>query len=1140
LAVRRRFVLRTGLAAAAVLRKGPLLPVEAKPLFRPDVVRPQLAAFPLPGSVDAFRPKLGDWAELLASGNADRFKEQEILHDFLTDFFCELLGYLRPVDGGDRFTISREKHVEVDGKYADAVLGNFHASKEEFIVALEGKGPKDPLDRPFAGRRVSAVAQGYNYAINLPCDWIIVTSIRQTRLYFKGADQQTYERFETEKLAADDAQLKRFVFLLGAERVVPAVGRCHFYNLRQASEKIGRELTKEFYLRYADMRQDAFYHLIRDNAEIPRHDVLACTQKLLDRILFCAFSEQRGLLPGGTIRRAYEHRDPYAPRPIWENFRGLFRAINTGNAGLDIPAYNGGLFAEDALLDRLRIPDDVCGYFRDLSDYDYRPPHEAAADVGNGHALIDVEILGHIFEQSITDLERFRNELAGMAEPVGPEKHKTRRKKEGAFYTPAFITRYIVEQALGGALGDRFERLRQAHLNDAKGTARDALADPNVYQLDKLKKPQRDALIHFWESWQDELAGLRLLDPACGSGAFLIEAFAQLHAVYETSNDRLQELRGTRTLFDLDRQILQNNLYGVDLNEEAVEICRLSLWIKTAQRGKVLTSLDHTIRIGNSVVSDPTIHAQALDWQAAFPEVFKAGGFDVIVANPPYVRQEMLSPFKPYLEANYETFHGMADLYVYFYELGLRMLKQGGRLSYVVTNKWMKASYAEPLRRLFAEKAWMDSVVDFGHAKEIFRDADVFPSIIVARKPLNVPPPTLSRVCAIPREQLRIDDLSRQIESEGFDVPRDRLGANPWSLEPPGVAKLLERIRADCVPLIEFAGARTFRGVTTGFNDAFLVDTPTRDKLIAEHDSSAEVFKKYLRGQDVDRWFSEWVGEWMIFARRGIEIDLYPAVKRHLENYRVQLEPKPKDWSGTDWQGRKPGAYKWYELQDPMEFWREFEKPKIAYQEIQYHPCFSLDLEGMLANNKVSFIMTGDPYILGVLNSPAMWWHNWRYLPHMKDEALAPVGYMVQQLPMPNPTDELRMAVESVVRRLIETSRSTQTHRRAILDWLKVEHEIDKPSMKLQVPLTLDSDGFVAEVKKIRGKKKPLTLAALKSLRDEFARSIKPAQALAGEGLALEHRVSDLVNEAYGLTPADVAIMWKTAPPRMPIPRPKA
>ena len=536
------------------------MPIEAKPLFRPDVLRSHLAGFELPAHVDALRPKLAHWADLIASGKANSFKEQEILPDFLTDFFCELLGYTRPADGGPRYTISREKHVQVEGEFADAVLGDFGRGSDKFIVALEGKGPKDPLDRPFAGRRMSAVDQGYRYAINLPCDWILVTSIRQTRLYGKGTDQQTYERFDTEQLAESDALLNRFVFLLGAARVVPETGRCHFYDLLAESERVGKDLTKEFYLRYADMRQDAFGRLCRDNPDVPRHDVLSCAQKLLDRVLFCAFSEDRGLLPSETIRRAYEHRDPYHPRPIWDNFRGLFSSINQGNAALGIHAYNGGLFADDKILDRLTVADEVCAYFHELGDFDYRPAHQAACAPANGNSsLIDVDILGHIFEQSITDLEKLRNELDALAEPASAEKHKTRRKKEGAFYTPAFVTRYIVEQALGGVLRDRFEQLRQAHQEAAKGAARAALADPRVYTLDKLKKPERAALVRFWEAWQDELAAVRLLDPACGSGAFLIEAFDQLHAANQASNDRLEEVRGHRTLFDLDKRILENN-----------------------------------------------------------------------------------------------------------------------------------------------------------------------------------------------------------------------------------------------------------------------------------------------------------------------------------------------------------------------------------------------------------------------------------------------------------------------------------------------------------------------------------------------------------------------------------------------------
>ena len=838
------------------------MPIEAKPLFRPDVLRRDVTAFELPEHVAELRPKLAHWAELMRSKKADSFKEQELLPDFLTDFFCELLGYTRPADGSEVYTLSREKHVQVDGKFADAVLGRFGDSVEQPVVALEGKGPKDPLERPYAGRRMSAVDQAYRYAINLPCDWIIVTSMRETRLYHKGSDQHTYERFETARLSEDDAVLKRFVFLLGAERVTPKTGRCHLYALREASDTIERELTKDFYVRYADMRRAAFDQLRLGNPDVLPSEVLRCTQKLLDRILFCAFCEDRSLLPPETIKKAFEHQDPYNPRPIWENFRGLFRSIDQGNAGLNIPAYNGGLFAIDSVLDGLNVPDEVCSYFRDLGAYDYRPANEVAIDQEGETAglMVDVDILGHIFEQSITDLERLRNELDGQIEQIDTKKTKSRRKTEGAFYTPAFITRYIIQQALGGVLSDRFEALRKHHEQEATGTARSVMADPNVYELDKLNNPQRAALIRFWAGWQEELGSVRILDPACGSGAFLIEAFDQLYTTYQASNDRLEELSGQPTLFDLDRQILQNNLYGVDLNAEAVQICQLSLWIKTAARGKILTSLDETVCEGNSVVSDRDVHPKALNWDDAFPEVFKEGGFDVVVGNPPYVRQELLTPYKPYLQTSYESFHGMADLYVYFYELGIRVLKPGGLLSFIVTNKWMKAGYGEALRRFFSEKAWVESVVDFGHAKQIFEDADVFPSIMVARKPDNGSNSKSVRVCAIPREQLRIDDLSEQIHAQGFEILQSQLSVERWRLEDPAERKLLDKLLVNSRALKEYSTVTPLRGVTTGLNKAFLIDTETKNRLIQADPKCARIIKPYVRGQDVDRWAVERAG----------------------------------------------------------------------------------------------------------------------------------------------------------------------------------------------------------------------------------------------------------------------------------------
>ncbi|QDU20739.1 Eco57I restriction-modification methylase domain-containing protein [Urbifossiella limnaea] len=1103
--------------------------VESKPLFRPEAIRPVVESVVLMPASTQPRVKLGKWAALLSTAAADKKKETELLPDYLRDVFVELLGYTGPADGGPVYTLKREALVQVDGKYADAALGRFGAAGDTIMVAVEGKGPRDPLDRPFAGRKRSAVEQAALYALQLRADWYVVTNLKEIRLYHKGHDTAHYERFEMGTLAADEAELRRFVAILGAARVAPDTGVNHLDMLFVESKKIGRALTADYYREYRQLREQTFAALCQHNPQRPPRELLALTQKILDRVLFIAFGEDRGLLPRDTIADAYKHRDRYTRRPIWENFRGLFDAVNEGKPDLGIDQYNGGLYKPDPAVDLLTVPDAVCEGFKRLADYEYGKP-------GSGSATyIDVDILGHIFEQSITDLEETQTQLAAGADAdaAGPSK----RKREGAFYTPEFITGYIVAETLGPVLRDRFETLRAAHQLAAKRSKKaKALDDPRVFDADMLDTTARNLLVGFWRDWANGLETVRIVDPSCGSGAFLIEAFDQMFAHYREAEGYLQALGSGSNLFEPQRTILTHNLFGMDLNGAAVEIARLSCWIKTAARGKLLTALDRNIIEGNSVVAPAADVSPRDHWRATFPDVFAAGGFDVVIGNPPYVRQEWIKGDKPYLQRHYRAYDGVADLYVYFYELGLNVLRPGGRLGYIVTNKWMKAGYGEALRQLYAEAAWLETVVDLGHNKQIFPDADVFPCILTARKPDAGPAPESARVCVIPREQFRVDDLSRQIRAEGVSVPRSRFGADPWNLEPRGVADLMAKLKAVGLTLREFAGVSPLYGVKTGCNEAFVVDTPTRDRLVNEHPSSAAVLKKYLRGQDVDRWRSEWAGQWMIFARRGIDINQFPAVKRHLEAYRIQLEPKPKDWAGKEWPGRKPGAYKWYELQDPVEYWQAFGNPKLVYQVIQYHPSYALDVAGMLGNDKTFFLPTADLYLLGVLNSPAMWWHNWRALVHLKDEALSPMGYLVEQTPIPRPTADQRAAVEAAVGQLVERTRERQTGRAAVVDWLRAEFGVEKPSQKLQDPAGLDSDEFTAEVKK--GRKKGLTVADVKRLRDEFEASVRPLQRLTREADALEHRISDTVNAAFGLTPAEVKLMWDTAPPRMPVQRP--
>jgi SAM-dependent methyltransferase len=1114
------------------------MPVERKPLFRAEILAPQAAALPMGEAAEPAREVLRRWTRLLSSERAEELKESEILPDFLTDIFYGVLGYVGPSAPGDRVTLSREKRVEVEGESADAVLGDFGGGRDRPLVAVEGKGPRDPLDRPFGGRRMSAVDQAYRYAINLPCDWILVTNLREIRLYHKNHDQRTFERFEIHSLAEKDAAFRQFVFLLGAERVVPAQGTGHLDELLKASDRAGLELTRSYYAEYDRIRREILDRLRRANPNVLPEILLFYTQKLLDRVLFVAFAEDRGLLPAETLRRAYQHHDPYNPRSKWETFKGLFRAIDQGSGDLNIPGYNGGLFARDPGLDGIKVPDEVFAELQRLGDFNYHPP-AAANGESVGTRLVDVEILGHIFERSITDLERIGKELAeGLAETS----RVSRRKREGAFYTPQVITRFIVGHALRPVLADRFEKLRRRHAERAGKALLKVLEDPRVYDLEILKKPQRDALIRFWEDWLGELEKVRILDPACGSGAFLIEAFEQLHAVYQEGSDRLYELRGFSTLFDPDKTILEKNLYGVDLNEEAIEICRLSIWIKTAERGKRLADLDRKIRRGNSLVDDKEVDPRdAFDWRATFPEAFAEGGFDVIVGNPPYVRQELLRDLKPYFENRFRAYHGMADLYVYFFERGIDLLKPGGRLSFVVTNKWLKAGYAEPLRRLLTEEAWLENLVDLGHAKEIFEDADVFPSIVVLAKPHPEKDIPMARAAVISRDDVRPDDLDRQVEEYGFEFPRMQLGSKPWTPEPSAVEALMVKIRAQGIPLAEYAGVKAYYGIKTGLNEAFLMDTATRERLLAEDPRSAEILEPYVRGEDVRRWRAEWNGLWMILLKSSDNHEWpwsssdkgeaestfalsFPSLYRHLLPWKDRLMARSDQ-----------GRY-WWELRT-CSYYSAFKRSKIVYQDITWAPEFALDKDGFYCNNTTYFLPSGDAWIEASLSSPLLWWYSWRTAQHAKDEALRLFSEFVETIPIARPSDSLKRAAESIVIRLLSLTDEHLQVRAVIFDWLASEHQVVKSTQRLADPLSLSSDELIEEVRRVR--KKPLSAAAVRSLREEHARTIAPFAERLREAERLEAELSDLVCQAYGLTPDEIELMWQTAPPRMPTARPR-
>ena len=758
----------------------------------------------------------------------------------------------------------------------------------------------------------------------------------EIRLYASGEGNQDYERIDLSRIDTQEEYAK-LTLLLSAEKLLGGATS----DLLKRSKEAEKDVSERLYRDYKALREKLIDAVHAATGSADKVKAIGTAQKVLDRVLFVAFAEDTTLLPGKSLEKAFTHRDPFYPRPIWHNFKSLFRAIDEGSKPLEIPRYNGGLFKPDPAIDALELPDEVCTGFMALGEYNFA-------------SEVSVTVLGHIFEQSVTDVERL---LAKARGEVPEDEKKTgtsgRRKRDGIVYTPNYIARFIIEKTLGVHIEALFRSVIAKHAKSGDSADYESL----TYNARKGTAAWTKQELAAWTDYQMQLQLLRVVDPACGSGVFLVTAFDFLRAEYDRVNKKLGELRGNTgqiDIEDVDREILSQNPYGVDVNEESVEITKLSLWIKTARRGKVLDSLDHTIRIGDSLIEDVNFAylKHGFTWAKAFPEVFAAGGFDVVIGNPPYVRMELIKAMKPYLEKRFEVVSDRADLYCYFYERGLRLMKPGGRLGYISSSTFFKTGSGSPLRQYLLKEATIETVTDFGDL-QIFAGVTTYPAILTMQK--ADPPP--DHAIAF----LKLDDVPEDFDA-AFDAcarpfPQAKLGAGSWELENPALRALREKIITGNRTLKDVYGSPLY-GIKTGLNEAFVVDRVTRNRLILQDPKSEDILKPFLEGKDLKRWRAEPRDLWIIYIPKNvIDIENYPAIKGHLLPFKGQLEDRAT-------------KQEWFELQQAQAAYvPDFEGAKIIYGEFSGSNIFSIDQAAHYLNNKCYFIPKKDDALTALLNS---------------------------------------------------------------------------------------------------------------------------------------------------------------------------
>ena len=993
-------------------------------LLQKNIVKKYLALLSEEKTLPAWNQYQSYFLNKEVQQNIQQSKEEQFQEGFLRELFVKVLGYT--LNPSPNFNLITEKKNETNSKKADGAI-----QKEGKVIGVIELKDHKTTD-------LSKVEpQAFNYKSQHPdARYVVISNFEKLRLYLDNAVE--YREWDLFNLSSEDF---RELYLCLAW---PQVERGVALQMKQESVSSEDQITKALYRDYSNFKRALFADILNNNPTPEGKDekewqllLFKKTQKLLDRLLFIFFAEDCGLLPPNSMVKFIdqwvklkEEYDEY--KPFYDRVKKYFGYMNTGFQGkqYEIFAYNGGLFKPDEVLDHIAITDEVLvEHTRKLSEYDYESD-------------VDVNILGHIFENSLSEIEEVTQQIN-----TGETPQTSKRKQDGVFYTPQYITKYIVENTVGRLCAEKKKQLN---------IVEDEYFSDQRRQI-QTKKRLMDQL-HLYREW---LLQITILDPACGSGAFLNAALQFLMAEHNLIDEMEAKVAGSTIVFqDVENSILEHNLFGVDINEESVEIAQLALWLRTAKPHRKLNSLNENIKCGNSLISDPAIAGEkAFNWQEQFPKVFEKGGFDVVIGNPPYVNMVNIldERQRKYYQQKYKTVKNKSDLYSIFTEKSSYLLKPNGLFGFIFSNSWMGTDSFSAFRYFLANDVKVTKLVKL--PSDVFEEATV-----------------TTMLCFYTNKKPSIDDVieleeyvNNRFDSKDFGLPYRQI------MDSPNTSFSFERtIKLNYVDTVELGEIASFSlGIKTSDDKRFIFEDKRNDDCFL-----------FLRGRNIKRWNIPKNDEWL--------------------------------WYKPDLICEKPGGR-------PRIFENFVVDKKIVIQDMATEINATIDKEKYLCNDKVNIIFETDKnylmeYIVALLNSTLI--NKW-----FKKIYTSGLEIKINQLrTIPVPTISLveQQVFFTLANSMLSLNSQLQEKRNRFLRRLSENFEGIKITTALQTFDQLDFKGFTAELKKQKIK---LTLVQQDEWEDYFNQYSQACQDLTAQISQTDNEIDQRVFDLYGLTPEEREIV---------------